>query len=75
MCEKNMLKRQNVFREQQKGIKSAQSVNESHFFSFVTIGLSVINGGNDSFKTIEMQIIHTLGTLNPQKINERFTFN
>ena len=37
--------------------------------NFVAFGLSVVNGGNDSCKTKEMQLIHALGTLNPHGIN------
>ena len=44
----------------------------SNFFAF---GLSIINGGNDCRKTKEMRLIHTLGTLSPHGINERFIFN
>ena len=42
--------------------------------NFVAFGISLINGGNDCRKTEEMRFIHSLGTLNPQGINERFAF-
>ena len=46
-----------------------------HFISdFVAFGLPIIHGGNDCRKTKEMRLIHASGTLNPHRINERFTF-
>ena len=42
---------------------------------FVVFGLSLIKGGNDCRRTKEMRLIHTLGTLNPLGMNERFSFN
>ena len=42
--------------------------------NFVAFGLSIINGSNDCRKTIEMQLILAVSTLNPHVINERFTF-
>ena len=51
-------------------------ISSNHSISkFVAFGPSVINGGNDCRKTKEMQLIHALGTLNHQGINEHFTFN
>ena len=42
--------------------------------NFVAFSLSIINGGNDCRKTEDMLLIHALGTLNPHRINECFTF-
>ena len=48
----------------------------NHFISnFVVFGLFVIKDGKDGCKTKEMRLIQTLGTLNPDRINERFTLN
>ena len=41
---------------------------------FVAFGLSIINGGNDCFKTNRMRLIHALCTFDPHGINEGFTF-
>ena len=42
---------------------------------FIVFGLSLISGNNDCRKTKEMRLIHTLGTLAPNGLNERFVFN
>jgi len=42
---------------------------------FIVFGLSLISGDNDCRKTKEMRLIHTLGTLAPNGLNERFVFN
>ena len=41
---------------------------------FIVFGLSLVRGDNDCRKTKEMRLIHRLGTLNPNGMNERFTF-
>ena len=37
-------------------------------------GLYLVSGDSDCRKTKEMRLIHRLGTLNPNGMNERFTF-
>jgi len=38
----------------------------------IVLGLISSSGDNESRKTIEMRLIHSLGTVNPHGINERF---
>ena len=40
----------------------------------LVFGLSFVRGDNDCRKTKEMRLIDRLGTLNPNGMNERFTF-
>jgi len=41
----------------------------------IVLGLISSSGDNESRKTIEMRLIHSLGTVNPHGINERFAFH
>jgi len=41
----------------------------------ISLGLISSRGDNESRKTIEMRLIHLLGTVNPHGINERFAFH
>jgi hypothetical protein len=48
----------------------------NHSESDITVfGLMFSRGDNQSRKTIEMRLIHSLGTVNPHGINERFAFH
>ena len=38
-------------------------------------GLSLYQGNTESRKTLEQKFIFQIGTLNPDGINERFSFN
>ena len=42
--------------------------------NFSVFGLSLCSGGNQSRQTKEQRLIHLLGTLSPNGINERFSF-
>ena len=42
---------------------------------FITAGLSIHQGGTESRKTLEQKFIFQIGTLNPNGINKRFSFN
>mgnify|MGYP001796194301 CR=1 FL=1 len=50
-------------------------IRKNSISNFIAFGLSfwLINGGNNCRKTKELRLIHILVTLNPHRINERFT--
>ena len=41
----------------------------------INCGLSLRQGSTESRKTLEQKFIFQIGTLNPNGINERFSFN
>ena len=53
----------------------ALALRRSHMQHMAVCGVSLHQGNTESRKTLEQKFIFQIGTLNPNGINERFSFN